>query len=220
MEECVLIDQDALNNIIIPTTNVDRLLPDGTRHPEEVINKSQIYITTAGWKNSFAYSKLIELLIQSIIMPDSAMVLGGTYETPVTEGLLDEDFVNQSKGIVIGSPSYCMLMTPDMHKWLLESAMHLELAGKLGGAFSTVQYTHGGGECVIQSILLHEMDYGMLCYSGGSSWGTPYIHIGPVGVNNNVESHNTLEYYRDNFEIYGNRFARKAAELFAGQVGQ
>ena len=44
MEECVLIDQDALNNIIIPTTNVDRLLPDGTRHPEEVINKSQIYI--------------------------------------------------------------------------------------------------------------------------------------------------------------------------------
>jgi NAD(P)H dehydrogenase (quinone) len=133
---------------------------------------------------------------------------------------VDEDFVNQSKGIVIGSPSYCMLMTPDMHKWLLESAMHLELAGKLGGAFSTVQYTHGGGECVIQSIMLHEMDYGMLCYSGGSSWGTPYIHIGPVGVNNNVESHNTLEYYRDNFEIYGNRFARKAAELFAGQVGQ
>ena len=97
MEECVLIDQDALNNIIIPTTNVDRLLPDGTRHPEEVINKSQIYITTAGWKNSFAYSKLIELLIQSIIMPDSTMVLGGTYETPVTEGLLDEDFVNQLK---------------------------------------------------------------------------------------------------------------------------
>ena len=39
--------------------------PDGTRHKEEVINKSQIYITTAGWKNSFAYDKLIELLIQS-----------------------------------------------------------------------------------------------------------------------------------------------------------
>ena len=34
MEECVLIDQTALNEIIIPTTNVDRLLPDGTRHKE------------------------------------------------------------------------------------------------------------------------------------------------------------------------------------------
>ena len=97
MEECVLIDGDILNEVIIPTTNVDRLLPDGSRHKEEVVNKSQIYITTAGWKNSFAYDKLVELLVQSIIDPDMVMVIGGTYETPVTEGLLDEDFVDQLK---------------------------------------------------------------------------------------------------------------------------
>ena len=48
MEECVLIDGDILNEVIIPTTNVDRLLPDGSRHKEENVNKSQIYITTAG----------------------------------------------------------------------------------------------------------------------------------------------------------------------------
>lgn len=98
MEECVLIDQTALNEIIIPTTNVNRLLPDGkTRIPKQVINKSQIYITTAGWKNSFAYDKLIELLIRSLIQPDEVMIMGGTYETPITEGLLDEDFVQQLK---------------------------------------------------------------------------------------------------------------------------
>ena len=97
MEECVLIDGDILNEVIIPTTNVDRLLPDGTRHKEENVNKSQIYITTAGWKNSFAYDKLIELLVQSVIDPKQVMVIGGTYETPVTEGLLDEDFVDQLK---------------------------------------------------------------------------------------------------------------------------
>ena len=97
MEECVLIDGDILNEVIIPTTNVDRLLPDGTRHKEEIINKSQIYITTAGWKNSFAYDKLVELLVQSVIDPKEVMVIGGTYETPVTEGLLDEDFVDQLK---------------------------------------------------------------------------------------------------------------------------
>lgn len=97
MEECVLIDGDILNEVIIPTTNVNRLLPDGSRHNEEVVNKSQIYITTAGWKNSFAYSKLIELLIQSLIEPDMVMIMGGTYETPITEGLLDEDFVDQLK---------------------------------------------------------------------------------------------------------------------------
>lgn len=86
-----------LNEIVIPTTNVNRLLPDGTRHSEEVVNKSQIYITTAGWKNSFAYDKLIQLLIRSLIQPDEVMIMGGTYETPITEGLLDEDFVQQLK---------------------------------------------------------------------------------------------------------------------------
>lgn len=97
MEECVLIDGDILNEVIIPTTNVDRRLPDGSRVPEEVTNKSQVYITTAGWKNSFAFDKLIELLIQSIIEPNLTMVMGGTYETPVAEGLLNEDFVDQLK---------------------------------------------------------------------------------------------------------------------------
>jgi hypothetical protein len=36
-------------------------------------------------------------LIQSVIEPDQAMIMGGTFETPVKEGLLDEDFVDQLK---------------------------------------------------------------------------------------------------------------------------
>ena len=95
MEQCVLIDGDILNEVIIPTTNVDRRLSDGSRHKEENVNKSQIYITTAGWKNSFAYHKLIQILINSILDPDQYMIMGGTYETPVVSGLLDEDFVEQ-----------------------------------------------------------------------------------------------------------------------------
>ena len=95
MEECVLIDGDILNEVIIPTTNVDRRLSDGTRHKEENVNKSQIYITTAGWKNSFAYHKLIQILINSILDPNEYMIMGGTYQTPVISGLLDEDFVQQ-----------------------------------------------------------------------------------------------------------------------------
>ena len=95
MEECVLIDGDILNEVIIPTTNVDRRLSDGSRHKEENVNKSQIYITTAGWKNSFAYKKLIQILINSILDPDEYMIMGGTYETPVLSGLLDENFVEQ-----------------------------------------------------------------------------------------------------------------------------
>ena len=78
VEECILVDQTLLNEVIIPTMNVDRRLADGSRHEEEVINKSQIYVTTAGWKNSFAYEKLIQTLIQQITDPGQAIVLGGT----------------------------------------------------------------------------------------------------------------------------------------------
>ena len=97
MEECILIYQTLLNEVIIPTMNVDRRLPDGTRHKEETVNKSQIYVTTAGWKSSFAYEKLIELVIKMVIEPNEAFVLGGTWRVPVLEGLLQRTFVNDLK---------------------------------------------------------------------------------------------------------------------------
>ncbi len=127
---------------------------------------------------------------------------------------VDEDFVKEAKGIVIGSPSYAAQMTPDLHTWMMNSTGNLGLAGKLGGAFATEQFTHGGGETVIQSILTIEMVKGMLCYSGGGACGMPVIHLGPVGVNNNVEKHNGMEHYKDNFVIFGDRFASKASEIF------
>ena len=97
MEECILIDQTLLNEVIIPTMNVDRRLADGRRHEDEVINKSQIYVTTAGWKNSYAYEKLIQLLIQQITEPGQAIVLGGTWRIPVMEKLLRKSFIDELK---------------------------------------------------------------------------------------------------------------------------
>ena len=97
VEECILVDQTLLNEVIIPTMNVDRRLADGSRHEEEVINKSQIYVTTAGWKNSFAYEKLIQTLIQQIIDPGQAIVLGGTWRVPVMEKLLRKSFIEELK---------------------------------------------------------------------------------------------------------------------------
>jgi hypothetical protein len=32
-----------------------------------------------------------------VIDPDETVIMGGTYETPVCEGLLNEDFVDQLK---------------------------------------------------------------------------------------------------------------------------
>lgn len=53
VEECVGVDGTILNEVIIPVMNVSRRCLDGSVHPEETLNKSQIYVTTAGWKNTF-----------------------------------------------------------------------------------------------------------------------------------------------------------------------
>lgn len=97
MEECVLIEQKALNEIIIPTTVINRRLADGTRHPEEKVNQSQIYITTAGYKDSFAYDRLVELLAESVMLPEDTIVLGGTWKIPVLEGLQPKNFIQELK---------------------------------------------------------------------------------------------------------------------------
>ena len=97
IEESILVDGDALNEIIIPTTNIDRNLAYGTTDPDEVVNQSQIYITTAGWKNSFPYDKLIEIFINSIMNPDQYMILGGNYELSIIEGAAKETWLEDLK---------------------------------------------------------------------------------------------------------------------------
>ena len=97
IEECILVDGTLLNEVIIPTMNVDRLLPDGSRQEKEIVNKSQIYVTTAGWKNTFAYEKLMMVLLEQVTGSESAIVMGGTWRIPVAEGLLAKNFVQQLK---------------------------------------------------------------------------------------------------------------------------
>lgn len=97
IEEVILVDGTILNEVIIPTMNVSRLLPDGTRHDDEIINKSQIYVTTAGWKNTFAYEKLMMILLEQITHSESSVIMGGTWRVPVVEGLLAKNFVSQLK---------------------------------------------------------------------------------------------------------------------------
>ena len=97
MDEVILIDPVTLNEVILPTMVIDRRLSCGEAHREEMLNRSQIYITTAGWKNSFAYSKLIELLIQMVTDPTEAFVMGGTWRVPVMEGLQPKSFIQEMK---------------------------------------------------------------------------------------------------------------------------
>lgn len=97
VEECILVDKTLLNEVIIPTMNVDRRLPDGTRQENETTNKSQIFVTTAGWKNSYAYEKLMMTLMEQILDPRQSVVLGGTWRIPVMENLIGKNFIQELK---------------------------------------------------------------------------------------------------------------------------
>ena len=97
IEECVGVDGNILSQVIIPTMNISRMCMDGTTHDEETLNKSQIYITTAGYKNTFPYDKLIQLLVWEIIKPQQSIIMGGTWRIPVLIGLQSKSFIQDLK---------------------------------------------------------------------------------------------------------------------------
>lgn len=96
MEECALIDGDMLSSVIIPMMNVTRRLPNGLIDLDEP-HQQQNFITSAGSKTTFAYEKLIELLVQEILNPEDVFIWGASYELPVYYGLLDKKFLTEQK---------------------------------------------------------------------------------------------------------------------------
>ena len=85
-----------MNEIVIPLMNVNRRTKQGTINPNEP-HQAQLYMTSAGQKNSYAYQKLIEILTLEIITPRSAFVWGCDYRVPLHFGLLDKTFLKEIK---------------------------------------------------------------------------------------------------------------------------
>ncbi|MCL1914428.1 MAG: flavodoxin domain-containing protein [Eubacteriaceae bacterium] len=121
---------------------------------------------------------------------------------------IDEEFVKESKCVVLGAPTYLADVCAAVHKWLEVDSGKYNLAGKLGGAFATAKFIYGGSELTITSILHRMLVRGMLAYSGGSSYGAPIIHLGPVAIDPQIEESEEV------CKIYGARLAGKTLELF------
>ena len=159
IEECVGVDGTILSEVIIPTMNVSRMCMDGSTHPEEQLNKSQIYVTTAGWKNTFPYDKLIQLLVWQIVKPEKAMILGGTYRIPVLVKLLDKNFIRDLK----------------MDGTFNESSFDREYESKWSG---TVEDAFFNSEVFDRNRILKQPEYEA---SGRSSKASFYILSADVG---------------------------------------
>lgn len=121
---------------------------------------------------------------------------------------IDEEWVKESKCVILGTPIYLANMCGAVKSWLEGPSLKYGLAGKIGGAFATADYLHGGGELGIQTILDHLLVLGMLTYSGGGSFGKPVIHLGPVALKE------YLEESKETFRLYGQRMAAKTLDIF------
>ena len=97
MEECAGIDDKILREVIIPVMAIPRRSKDGSVHEDEPANKSQIYITTAGYKGTFPYDRLIGMVVRMVTQPERCMVMGGTWRTPVAVGLQSKTFITDQK---------------------------------------------------------------------------------------------------------------------------
>ena len=96
LEEAICLPQDMLEQVIIPMLNVPRSV-NGQVDPNEVVNQSQCFITSAGFKNTYSYNRLVEMLCQSVAEPRKAFVIGGDYRVPVRFGLFSKDFLKDLK---------------------------------------------------------------------------------------------------------------------------
>lgn len=77
--------------------NVNRRAKNGEVDPNEP-HKQQVWVTTAGYKNTFAYQKMMQFLVWMAIKDDGhAFVFGGDWRIPVMHKLLDANFVEELK---------------------------------------------------------------------------------------------------------------------------
>ena len=97
VEECVGVDDQILREVIIPTMAISRRCMDGSTHPEETLNKSQVFVTTAGYKGTYPYERLIGFLVRMVMQPERCIVMGGTWRLPVEVGLQSKTFIQDQK---------------------------------------------------------------------------------------------------------------------------
>ena len=88
-EEIIEQDPTFVNEIAIPWTNKPRSTSLGRINPNEP-QAQKIFVTTAGYQGTYAYDKLIQTLIMSVLQPDRYAVLTGDYKIPLFHGLIQQ----------------------------------------------------------------------------------------------------------------------------------
>ena len=121
---------------------------------------------------------------------------------------IDDGFIQESKAVIFGSPTITGTFSWQLKQWL-DMARHIKFGGKLGAVFATANYVGGGSDIAELSMIGELLVKGMLVYSAGAAVGQPFTHYGAVCIQGGDESQ------QERARIFGERIAKKAAELFA-----
>lgn len=97
LEEIIEADPDMIQEVVIPTLAIQRRAANGEYNKNETIMQQKICVTTAGYKETYAYNTLIRMLLREVTEPGKAIVLGGSYRIPIVAGLQNMDFIRQQK---------------------------------------------------------------------------------------------------------------------------
>lgn len=196
VEECVGVDGDILQSVIIPTMNVARMCMDGTTQVDDPLNQSQIYVTTAGWKSTYAYQKLIQILVWMITEPEKAIVLGGTWRIPVLMGLQNKSFLTDQ----------------ERDGTFNEAAFDREYESIWSG---TAEGAFFNGEAFDRSRRLQKPEYEFSGRSSGLSYYVISVDVGRRGQPSNMPSLNSFNCWKvpllwdnqqprlKNFQLFG-----------------
>lgn len=142
--------------------SISRRCLDGTVQRDETLNKSQLYITTAGYKGTFPYDKLIQTLVKMITEPGSAFILGGTYKIPVLTGQYEKTFVQDQK----------------RDETFNEAAFGREYESRWSG---TVENAFFNGEAFDRSRVLQQPEYEASGRSSAQSYYVVSVDVGRKG---------------------------------------
>ena len=100
-EEIIEQDPVFVNEIALPWVNKPRSTSLGVINPREP-HSQKIFVTTAGYQGTYAYEKVIQTLIMSVIQPEHYAVLTADYRLPLYHGLIRQSEISDK----LNDPTY------------------------------------------------------------------------------------------------------------------
>ena len=120
---------------------------------------------------------------------------------------IDYEFLTEAKTVIFGSPTITGSYSWQIKQWL-DTERKVKFGGKLGAVFATANYVGGGAEVAELALIAELLVKGMLVYSSGAAEGQPFIHYGPVCIQDGDKDQQARA------RIFGERIGRKTVELF------